>query len=127
MRAVAAVSAPLDLAAGGRAIGRGFGRQVYTRMFLRTMKPKALRQARASIRACSTRERLRAARDLRDFDDVFTAPLHGFRGADDYYARGSAKPHLRRIRIPALVLNARNDPFLPALGAAAAAARSARA
>ena len=57
---------------------------------------------------------MRAARDLRDFDEVFTAPLHGFRGADDYYARGSAKPQLARIRIPALVLNARNDPFLPA-------------
>ena len=51
-------------------------------------------QARRSTRACSTRERLRAARDLCDFDDVFTAPLHGFRDADDYCARGSAKPQL---------------------------------
>ena len=53
-------------------------------MFLRTMKPKALRKLAPASRACSTRERLRAARDLRDFDDVFTAPLHGFRDADDY-------------------------------------------
>jgi predicted alpha/beta-fold hydrolase len=45
---------------------------------------------------------------------VFTAPLHGFANADDYYARASAKPHLHRIRIPALVLNALNDPFVPA-------------
>jgi hypothetical protein len=57
---------------------------------------------------------MRAARDLRDFDQIFTGPLHGFSGADDYYARASAKPQLARIRIPALVLNARNDPFLPA-------------
>ena len=42
------------------------------------------------------------------------APLHGFRDTDDYWARGSAKPHLARIRVPALVLNARNDPFVPA-------------
>ena len=55
-----------------------------------------------------------AARDLYEFDDVFTAPLHGFRGTEDYWARGSAKPHLHRIRIPALVLNALNDPFVPA-------------
>ena len=41
-------------------------------------------------------------------------PLHGFRDADDYWTRGSAKPHLHRIRIPALVMNARNDPFVPA-------------
>ena len=47
-----------------------------------------------------------AARDLYQFDDIFTAPLHGFRDADDYYARASAKPHLHRIRIPALALNA---------------------
>jgi len=57
---------------------------------------------------------MRAARDLRDFDEIFTGPLHGFAGADDYYARSSAKAQLNRIRIPALVLNARNDPFLPA-------------
>jgi hypothetical protein len=113
VRAVAAVSAPLDLAAGGRAIGRGFGRQVYTRMFLRTMKKKAFVKLRQHPGLFDARA-MRAARDLRDFDDVFTGPLHGFAGADDYYARCSAKRALAAIRVPALVLNARNDPFLPA-------------
>ncbi|MGZ5237169.1 MAG: YheT family hydrolase [Caldimonas sp.] len=113
LRAIAAVSAPLDLAAGAAAIGRGVGRQVYTRMFLRSMKPKALLKL-AQHPGLFDAARLRRARDLREFDDVFTAPLHGFRDADDYYARGSAKPQLARIGIPALVLNARNDPFLPA-------------
>ncbi|HUG25598.1 YheT family hydrolase [Piscinibacter sp.] len=111
--AVAAVCSPIDLAAGGRAIGSGFNRLVYTRMFLRTMVPKALRKL-AQHPGLFDRERLIAARDLYEFDDVFTAPLHGFRGTDDYWSRGSAKPHLHRIRIPALVLNARNDPFVPA-------------
>ena len=113
LRAVAAISAPLDLDAGANAIGRGFGRQVYTRMFLRSMKPKALKKL-GQHPGLFDAERLRGARDLRDFDDVFTAPLHGFRDAADYYARGSAKPRLGDIRIPALVLNAQNDPFLPA-------------
>jgi uncharacterized protein len=113
VRAVAAVSSPIDLAAGGHAIGRGFNRQVYTRMFLRTMKPKALRKL-AQHPGLFSRERLLAARTLYEFDDVFTAPLHGFRDTPDYWARGSAKPHLHRIRIPALVLNALNDPFVPA-------------
>lgn len=113
VRAVAAISAPLDLAAGGRAIGRGFGRQVYTRMFMRSMKPKALRKL-AQHPGLFDEARMRAARDLRDFDDVFTAPLHGFRDAADYYARASAGAQLHRVRVPALVLNARNDPFLPA-------------
>jgi predicted alpha/beta-fold hydrolase len=112
VRAVAAVSAPLDLAAGGRAIGRGFGRQVYTRMFLRSMKPKALVKL-GQHPGLFDAEQLRAARTLRDFDQLFTAPLHGFRDASDYYARASAGPQLARIRIPALLLNARNDPFLP--------------
>ncbi len=110
--AVAAVCSPLDLAAGGRAIGKGFNRLVYTGMFLRSMKPKALRKL-AQHPGLFDREALLAARDLYAFDDVFTAPLHGFAGADDYYARASAKPHLHRIRVPALALNAANDPFVP--------------
>ena len=113
VRALASVSAPLDLAAGARAIGSGFGRHVYTRMFMRTMKAKAFVKLDQHPGLFDAR-RMHAARDLRDFDDVFTGPLHGFAGADDYYARASAGPQLARIRIPALVLNARNDPFLPA-------------
>ena len=109
--AVAAVCSPIDLAAGGQAIGRGFNRLVYTGMFLRTMKPKALKKL-AQHPGLFDRDALLAARDLYAFDNIFTAPLHGFRDTDDYYARASAKPHLHRIRIPALVLNARNDPFV---------------
>ena len=113
VNAVASVSAPLDLAAGGEAIGRGFNRLVYTRMFLATMKPKALAKL-AQFPGLFDRERLLAAQDLYTFDDVFTAPLHGFRNTDDYWARGSSKPHLSAIRVPTLVVNALNDPFIPA-------------
>ncbi len=113
VNALAAISAPLDLAAGGRSIGSGFNRLVYTRMFLRSMKPKAFAKL-AQHPGLFDRQRMLAARTLFEFDDIFTAPLHGFRDANDYYARGSARPHLRRIRVPALVLNARNDPFVPA-------------
>jgi len=111
--AAACVCSPLDLAAGGAAIGRGFNRQVYTRMFLRTMKPKAFNKL-AQHPGLFDAQAMRAARDLYDFDNIFTAPLHGFRDADDYYARASARPHLHRIRLPALVLHAANDPFVPA-------------
>ena len=111
--AVTAVCSPIDLAAGGHAIGRGLNRLVYTPMFLRTMKPRALAKW-AQHPGLFDRERLLAARDLYEFDNVFTAPLHGFRDTEDYWARASAKPHLPQIRIPALVLNARNDPFVPA-------------
>ena len=112
VHALASVSAPLDLAASGAAIGSGFNRLVYTRMFLQTMKPKALTKL-VQHPGLFDRERLMAARTLYEFDNVFTAPLHGFRDTDDYWARASAKPHLARIRVPTLALNARNDPFVP--------------
>jgi predicted alpha/beta-fold hydrolase len=110
--AVAAVCAPIDLAAAGAAIDRGFNRLVYARMFLSTMKPKALAKL-AQHPGLFDRARVVAARTIREFDDAFTAPLHGFAGTDDYWARASALPHLGRLRIPALVLNAANDPFVP--------------
>ena len=112
VRALAATSSPLDLAAAGRAIDRGFNWAVYARMFLKTMKPRALAKLELHP-GLFDRERLLAARTLYEFDDVFTAPLHGYRDTPDYWARASAKPHLHAIRVPALALNARNDPFVP--------------
>ncbi len=111
--AIASICSPLDLARSGQAIGQGFNRQVYTRMFLRSMKPKALAKL-AQHPGLFDRERLLAARDLYEFDNVFTAPLHGFKNTDDYWARASAKPLMASIALPALALNARNDPFVPA-------------
>jgi predicted alpha/beta-fold hydrolase len=111
--AVASICSPLDLTESGHAIGRGFNRQVYTRMFLRTMKPKALAKLKQHP-GLFDRQRLMAASDLYEFDNVFTAPLHGFRDSDDYWRRASAKPLMGAIGIPALALNALNDPFVPA-------------
>jgi len=112
VNAVAAISAPLDLTAGGTAIGRGVNRQLYTRMFLNTMVPKALKKAAQFPKLLDARA-LRQVRDLYQFDNLFTAPLHGFRNTEDYWSRSSAKPHLHHIRVPALAINALNDPFVP--------------
>lgn len=117
--AIASVCSPLDLAAGGHAIGRGFNRLVYTRVFLHTMVPKALRKLQQHP-GLFDGEALRRARDLYEFDNLFTAPLHGFQNTDDYWRRASAKPWLVNIRVPALALNARNDPFVPAASLPAA-------
>ena len=110
--AVCAICSPIDLAAAGAAIDRGFNRQVYARRFLRTMVPKALRKLQQHP-GLFDGDRLRRASTIYEFDNLFTAPLHGFRDTEDYWTRAAAKPHLHRIRIPALVLNARNDPFVP--------------
>ena len=113
VRAVASICSPLDLAAGGHAIGVGFNRLVYTRMFLASMVPKALKKLEQHP-GLFDRNALLAARDLFEFDNLFTAPLHGFRDTPDYWSRASAKPVLDQIRVPALALNALNDPFVPA-------------
>jgi hypothetical protein len=110
--AAASVGSPLDLAAGGAALARGFN-LVYTQMFLSTLKSKALAKTR-QFPGIADPDKLRASRDLYDFDNAFTAPVHGFRNADDYWARASGKPWLPGVKVPHLVLNARNDPFVPA-------------
>jgi uncharacterized protein len=110
--AAAAVSAPLDLMAAGTVLGRGFNR-VYTAEFLRTLRPKALAQI-DRFPGLADRSRVARARDFHEFDDAFTAPLHGYRDVADYWTRASSLPDLPRIAIPTLVLNALNDPFLPA-------------
>ena len=113
IRKAVSISAPLDLAAAGRALDSGLSREVYTRIFLRTLKKKTFEKIkRQKIPIDSLR--LRNARTFWEFDDAVTAPLHGFLGADDYWARSSSGPYLARIRVPTLVLNARNDPFMPA-------------
>jgi predicted alpha/beta-fold hydrolase len=113
VRRAAAVSAPLDLAAAGRALDRGLSRELYTRMFLRSLKRKTFEKlGRQQISV--DRARLAKARTFWEFDDTVTAPLHGFLGADDYWKRSSSAAWLAGIRIPTLVINARNDPFMPA-------------
>ena len=112
LSAAAAVSAPLDLMAAGFAIDRGVNR-IYAKHFLSTLKPKSLRIA-ARFPGLLDATRIRRARTLYEFDDAVTAPLHGFAGTRDYWTRASSKPWLATIRVPTLVINARNDPFIPA-------------
>jgi len=109
--AACAVSAPLDLAQGGAALSSGFN-MLYTRMFLQTLKPKCVAKLQ-QYPGLFDLQALQAARDLYDFDNVVTAPLHGYRNTEDYWHRASARHVLGDIRVPTLVLNARNDPFLP--------------
>jgi predicted alpha/beta-fold hydrolase len=108
------VCSPIDLAAAGHAIGTGFNRLAYNRMFLQTLKPKAL--AKLDVYpGLFDKQALLSARDLYEYDNAVTAPLHGFANTEDYWARCSAKPGLRDMKhVPALVINALNDPFVPA-------------
>ncbi|KPK05381.1 MAG: hypothetical protein AMS20_06670 [Gemmatimonas sp. SG8_28] len=112
LRAAAAVSVPFDLAAGAEVIERGWSR-AYRRYLVR----KLVRKVRAKASMLSGRvdlARVLRSRTFREFDDAGTAPLHGFRDADDYYTRSSSLGYLDAIRVPSLLISARDDPFLPA-------------
>lgn len=113
LAACAAISAPLDLAASGNCLSDTFaGRHVYARYFLHSMKHKLYEKARRFPGAIDT-YKLGRVHTLRDFDDMYTAPMHGYKNALDYWTRASGKPWLKDIALPTLVLNARNDPFIP--------------
>ena len=113
LSAAAGISVPLDLVACGKHLSQNkFNRWVYTRHFLRTLKTKVMDKARLFPGAIDV-VRVSHAKDLQDFDDAYTAPMHGFRDALDYWAQSSSKPWLSHIQTPTLVLNARNDPFIP--------------
>ncbi len=113
LRAAAAVSTPFDLAAGSRHLERGFSR-LYVWHFVRSLRQKARAALAVHPHLPVDRVQLERARTFWEFDDAFTAPVHGFAGADDYYTRSSSLPRLADIAVPSLLFSAVDDPFLPA-------------
>lgn len=113
--AAAAISVPYDLAAANTMLSQGMG-LLYSRHFLHSLIPRTLAKAQRFPGQIGLDQltALKSARTLRDFDEAVTAPLHGFAGADDYYAKSSCAQYLPGIAVPTLLLHARNDPFLPA-------------
>lgn len=108
----AAASAPLDLNIAAQQLDLGLNKQLYTRDFLRSMRRKVL--AKISTHGLQVDpQSVRAARTFREFDNLYTAPIHGFKDAEDYWMQSSSKPWLKQIRVPTLIINARNDPFFP--------------
>ncbi len=111
--AAAAVSPPVDLADAGKRLDQGFNFYTYTRVFLHSLRRKTLNKIAAHHLPIPSAT-VRAARTLHAFDDVYTAPMHGYVDADDYWLRASSKPWLKSITVPTLIVHAHNDPFLPA-------------
>jgi predicted alpha/beta-fold hydrolase len=111
VRAAAVVSVPFDLAACARALDApGFAAWIYRERFLRRLRKKALTKRPPGVDL----DRTRAAKGFWEFDDAFTAPLHGFRSADEYYARASSGPLVGNVRRPLLVITSDDDPLVPA-------------
>jgi len=105
------ISVPVDLAASSRALDERWANRIYLRRFMKRLVAKVRAKARQFPQQfdLAGAERIRS---FAEFDGRYTAPLHGFRDAADYWERSSARQFLTRITVPTLLLNARNDPFL---------------
>jgi uncharacterized protein len=108
----AAVSVPFDLNLGTEQLEEGITGRFYTGYFLRKLRSKVVRKRDVLAEQLEVNRAL-AARTLREFDDLTTARLHGFRDVHDYYESSSSGPWLPKIRIPTLLLQALDDPFQP--------------
>ena len=105
-----AISVPIDLGSSCDQISKtAFG--LYTKRFLKTLRQKVEKKAKL-FPAEFDLAKFSTIQTLRDFDDTFTGPLHGFGDAEEYYQTNSSLQFLSGISIPTLVLNAKNDPFL---------------
>lgn len=110
LAAAAAVSVPFDLGAATARLQQGLSR-IYDRHILSGLQTELIQKG-ASMSLPWDRAEIAAIRNLREFDDRVTAPLHGFRDAEDYYARAACRPHLPHITVPTLVIHAADDPFM---------------
>jgi predicted alpha/beta-fold hydrolase len=109
--AAAAVSPPQDLHAGAIRLSRGFNR-LYALNFLVTLRRKSVAMLERHPGLFDAK-RVASSRDFFEFDELVTAPLHGFKSARDYWHRSSCRQFLGGIAVPTLIINALNDPFLP--------------
>jgi uncharacterized protein len=106
-----AISAPHSLSAGADQLAHGFS-TLYTRNFMSTMIAKS-RAKLALFDMPYTEKELSTIRNFHHFDEIVTARVHGFKSAQDYWDRSSCKQFLKHIARPTLIVNAKNDPFLP--------------
>lgn len=109
----AAICAPIDLEASAIALDKGINRFIYTPMFVASIKSKAMAFSERHPGLLEI-EKVMAARTIHAIDNAVTAVLYGAQDAKDYYAKNMAKPWLSQIPLPTLIINAKNDPFLPA-------------
>ena len=106
-----AVSAPVDLASSALALDRNPANRIYLRRLIDSLIRKVEAKARIFpeiIDICG----IEKIHGFSDFDDRYSSRLHGFADAEDYWTRCSSLPLLSNIKVPALLFNARNDPFL---------------
>ena len=111
IKAVGAISPSIDLSAGRDLLNQS-GNLIYQKDFLFCLKRRLKLKASLFPDLYDTTG-LNRIRTIEQFDDRFVAPAFGFDGVDDYYAKASSRPYIGKIRIPTLIIHAKDDPFVP--------------
>lgn len=109
-----AVSVPFELKIAAEAINQGFSGRMYQNYFLKPMKAKITQKKHlhAAEMFNIDIQKLDSIRSVREFDEFITAPLHGFKNAEDYYLKSSSRFYLQKIEVPTLVIHSKDDPFM---------------
>ncbi len=111
VKSAIAISVPCDLASSSTVLAQKHNK-LYMKQFLRTLKKKILLKSQKFPDSFIDIERIKAAKNFKDYDDAYTAPAHGFKDVEDYWAKNSSKQFLNTISIPTLILSAADDTFL---------------
>ena len=106
-----AISVPVDLKDSADQLSK-VTNAMYMKRFLRMLKPKMIEKVNRFPKNGVEKDDIFKMSNFYNFDNLYTAPAHGFSSAEDYWAKCSAKPFLSNIKIPTLLINALNDPFL---------------
>ncbi len=112
VKCAAVASVPLDLTTSVAKLEKK-GNRFYMNRFLRKLRKKIeIKEAMFPNHSILTLKNFKKIKDFNDFDSTFTAPLHGYKDAADFYKKASVKPILYKIKVPVLIMQAKNDPFL---------------
>ena len=126
IKSAVGISVPCDLKASALQMNT-FSNKLYLQMFLKSLREKGLKKLHEFPNSFLTEEAIISVKNFKDFDDVYTAPAHGFKNAEDYWAKSSCKQHIPSIKIPTLLISSLDDPFFhdrrPTIPAAASGFR----
>ncbi len=106
-----AISVPCDLTSSSVELKKPENK-LYIKKFMQTLKPKTLHKMKQFPNSFLKKDTILAAQNFHDFDNLYTAPAHGYKNAEDYWEKCSCKPFLSEIKIPTLLINALDDTFL---------------
>jgi len=115
LHSAVAISAPLELESCAHHLSKGFAK-IYQKYLLKSLKYDLLLKASCFDLESSlglSAKRIKKIKSIYEFDDIYTAPVHGFKGAIDYYTKNSSKQFLKEIQTPTLMIHALDDPFMP--------------